>query len=279
MARPLRIEYPGALYHVTARGNAREDIFIDNSDRIVFLAHFAEVIERFGWLCHTYCLMDDHFHLIIETSEANLGRGMRHLNGIYTQRFNRAHDLIGHVFQGRYKAILVDKEAHLLELARYVLLNPVRVELVDDVADWGWSSYRATVGLQRKPAFLTTSWLLAQFSGPRAQDGFQKYVAEGLEAESPWNRLATAHLLGGPDFLERIRGLTGETSGEVPLRQRRFSRPSLEALRKQFKNRTEWMARAHRKHGYTLSEIAADANLHYSTISKIIKGWKPTASR
>ncbi len=275
MSRPLRIEYPGALYHVTARGDGREHIFLDNGDRMIFLALCADVVGRFGWLCHAYCLMDNYYHLIVETPEANLGRGVRHLNGVYTQRFNRTHERAGHVFQGRYKAILVEKEAYLLELARHIVLNPVRAGLTDDVAAWGWSSYRATAGLQRKPAFLTTSWLLGRFGGPQAHEKYRRFVADGLEAESPWRRLATAQVLGGAEFLERVRGLAAEMSQEVPRRQRHFSRPSLDELRNQFEDRGERMARAFREHGYTLAEIAADAGLHYSTVSKIIKGWKP----
>jgi putative transposase len=278
MARPLRIEFPGAVYHVTTRGNGREDIFVGNSDRMVFLALLTELIERFGWLCHAYCLMNNHFHLMVETPGGDLGRGMRHLNGVFTQRFNRAHQRVGHVFQGRYKAILVEKEAYLAELARHVVLNPVRAGLADDVAEWGWSSYRATAGLQRKPGFLTTSWLLAQFGEPGAGEKYQRFVAGGLEAESPWKRLATAHVMGGAGFLERVRGLTEDKSGEVLRLQRRISRPSLSELRKRFEDRAGWMARAHREHGYTLMEIAGDCDLHFSTVSKIIKGWKPPSN-
>ena len=140
MARPLRIEFPGALYHVTARGNARADIYLSDGDRAAFLALLARTLDRFGWLCHAYCVMSNHYHLLIETPRANLSRGMRHLNGVYTQSFNRIHGRVGHVFQGRYKAILVEQDAHLLELCRYVVLNPVRARLVARAGDWRWSS-------------------------------------------------------------------------------------------------------------------------------------------
>jgi len=142
MARPLRIEFPGAVYHVTARGNARAAIFLNDDDRRRFLALLTETAGRRGWTCHAYCLMDNHYHLMLETAAANLGRGMRQINGVYTQRFNRAHDRVGHVFQGRYKAILVEKQAYLLELCRYVVLNPVRAGMVAAPGDWAWSSYR-----------------------------------------------------------------------------------------------------------------------------------------
>ena len=126
MARQLRIEYPGGVYHVTGRGNARQDVFLDNEDRQSFLDLLQKVNKRFNWLCHAYCLMDNHYHLLIETPEGNLSQGMRQVGGVYTQTFNRRHGMVGHLFQGRFKSILVEKDSHLLELCRYVVLNPVR---------------------------------------------------------------------------------------------------------------------------------------------------------
>jgi REP element-mobilizing transposase RayT len=144
MARPLRLEFAGATYHVTARGDGREDIYLSDADRRLFLAVLGSVAERFNWTIHAYCLMSNHYHLLVETPEGNLSKGMRQLNGVYTQDFNRTHHRVGHVFQGRYKAILVEKEAYLLELVRYVVLNPVRAGMVRTPGEWPWSSYRAT---------------------------------------------------------------------------------------------------------------------------------------
>ena len=155
MARPLRLEYEGALYHVTSRGNARESIFLDEGDRSRFLEILADVVDRYGWICHAYCLMTNHYHLLIETPSAGLSRGMQLLNGVYTQWVNRRHDRVGHLLQGRFKAILVEKESHLLELARYVVLNPVRAKMVRSVRAWRWRSYRATAGQTEVPEFLT----------------------------------------------------------------------------------------------------------------------------
>ena len=129
MARPLRIEFPSALYHVTSRGDRREPIFEDDEDRRKFLRVLAETVDRFNWICHAYCLMTNHYHLVVETPEANLSKGMRQLNGVYTQASNRRHRRTGHLFQGRFKAILVDKDSYLLELTRYVVLNPVRAKM------------------------------------------------------------------------------------------------------------------------------------------------------
>ena len=140
MARPLRLEFSGALYHVTSRGDGREAIFLADGDRKLFLDVFAGVSERFNWVLHAYCLMTNHYHLLVETPDANLSKGMRQLNGVYTQRFNRTYNRSGHVFQGRYKAILAQKEAYLLELARYVVLNPVRARMVRTAAEWPWSN-------------------------------------------------------------------------------------------------------------------------------------------
>ncbi len=146
MARPLRIEFAGALYHVTSRGDGREDIFLEEGDRTRFVEVLSEVCQRFNWAVHAYCLMGNHYHLVVETRDDSLAKGMRQLNGLYTQRFNREHGRVGHVFQGRYKAILVQKDSYLLELARYVVLNPVRAGMVRSAKEWPWSSYRAMVG-------------------------------------------------------------------------------------------------------------------------------------
>ena len=148
MARPLRVEFPGALYHLTARGNARGAIFLDDEDRQGFLSVLGSVIDRFGWICHAYCLMGNHYHLMVETPSANLSKGARQLNGVYTQRFNRRHRRVGHLLQGRYKAILVERDSYLLELCRYIVLNPVRAGTVRRAGDYRWSSYRATAGVR-----------------------------------------------------------------------------------------------------------------------------------
>jgi REP element-mobilizing transposase RayT len=151
MARPLRLEFPGAVYHLTSRGNARQKIFFTDADRELFLSTLSGVVRRYHWICHAYCLMANHYHLLIETPKANLSIGMRQLNGIYTQSFNRRHHRVGHLFQGRFKAIVVEKEAHLLELCRYVVLNPVRVKGGASARSWKWSSYRATAGRSSVP--------------------------------------------------------------------------------------------------------------------------------
>ncbi|MCX5812281.1 MAG: transposase [Proteobacteria bacterium] len=140
MARPLRIEYPGAFYHITSRGNAGQDIYLDDTDRQRFLAILAGVLEDYHWVCYAYCLMSNHYHILIETPDPNLSAGIRQLNGVYTQSVNRRHGTRGHIFQGLFKSILVKKESHLLELCRYIVLNPVRAGMTLSPDIWQWSS-------------------------------------------------------------------------------------------------------------------------------------------
>jgi putative transposase len=152
MARPVRLEFGGALYHVTARGDRREAIYEDDVDREHFLDVLGQVVGQFNWCCHAYCLMSNHYHLVIATPDGNLSKGMRQLNGVFTQWSNRRHHRTGHLFQGRYKAILVDADSYLLELTRYVVLNPVRAHVVDSPAKWPWNSYQAVMGELDAPA-------------------------------------------------------------------------------------------------------------------------------
>ncbi len=147
MARPLRIEFPGAVYHITSRGNARLPIFDNFNCKKQFLTILEQVVDRYHWLCHAYCLMNNHYHLLIETIDPNLSAGMRQLNGVYTQSHNRKYKKVGHLFQGRYKSILVEKETYLLELCRYIVLNPVRANIVSCPGQYTWSSYKSTSGL------------------------------------------------------------------------------------------------------------------------------------
>ena len=167
MSRPLRLEFPDALYHVTARGDRREAIFDDDDDRRAFLLTLAQVVKRFNWLCYAYCLMGNHYHLLIQTPDGNLSKGMRQLNGVFTQLSNRRHQRVGHLFQGRFKAILVEGDAYLLELARYIVLNPVRAGMKKKPEHWPWSSYRASLGLVAAEEFIAVDGLLAQFAGRR----------------------------------------------------------------------------------------------------------------
>jgi REP element-mobilizing transposase RayT len=277
MSRPLRIEYPGAVYHVTARGDARRKIFCDDKDRLLFLGVLASIVSRFHWLCHAYCLMNNHYHLIVETPEGNLSRGMRHLNGVYTQRFNRRHRKPGHVFQGRYKAIVVEKESYLLELCRYVVLNPVRAKAAEMPEAWNWSSYQATAGYTDVPEYLTVDWILSHFAKKRkaAQKHYREFVLAGSSKGRPWDHLKGQIYLGDDPFVREMKSLiqSSDTLAEVPRIQRYADRPELKDLfyATQRHERNEAIIAAHVKYGYTLSEIGRYLGIHYTTVSKIIK--------
>ena len=207
MPRPKRIHYEGAVYHVTSRGNERRKIVMDDSDRWLFVRILDEMIEENGIVCHAWVLMDNHYHLMLETPGANLSAAMKHLNSIYTQKFNLKHHRSGHLFQGRFKAIVVEKDTYLKELCRYLVLNPVRAKMVKHPRDWKWSSYRATAGLERPEPWLEVDWILGQFGRDklRAQKAYKTFVEDGIgKKESPWEKLFSRVYLGGEEFLNKV---------------------------------------------------------------------------
>ncbi len=229
MARPLRLEFPGALYHLTARGNAQQSIFFDDTDRQQFIRLLAREVRQQHWRCYVYCLMGNHYHLVIETPEPNLSRGLRRLHGTYTQWFNRRHQRVGHLLQGRFKSLLVEKESYLQELCRYVVLNPVRARLVTEAGAWGWSSYQATVGLQAAPDWLDVSAVLSLFNrnASTARTAYRRFVAEGSGQPAPWKDVRSQIFLGGAEFLERIEQLVqGKPLANVPALHTRPTRLS-----------------------------------------------------
>jgi putative transposase len=279
MARPLRIEYPGAVYHITSRGNEQKPIYRDDRDRDNFLATLDKVNKRYHWLCHAYCLMNNHFHLLIETPMGNLSLGMRQLNGVYTQTFNKWHGRVGHLFQGRYKAILIQKDSHLLEVCRYVVLNPVRAGLVKDPGQWRWGSYGATAGRKKPPACLSTSWVLGQFSSERrkAEREYRQYVRLGIGKESIWKDVKGQVILGEDDFVSRLTDYFGRHKDvlEIPKGQRYASRPALEKLFEGgiLRNRSKRdgvIREAVEKFGYTQRAVADYLGFHFTYVSRIL---------
>lgn len=276
MSRPLRLEFAGAIYHVTARGNRKEAIYLDDADRAGYLELVGEVSRRCNWLLHAYCLMTNHYHLVIETPDANLSRGMRQINGVYTQRFNRRHGRVGHVFQGRYHAVLVQKETYLLELARYVVLNPLRSGMVAEAGQWPWSSYRAMLGQARAPGWLETDWLLAQFGETRsdAVRRYVRFVKEGVGATNPWAGLKHQSILGDEAFVARFRNSDhAERLSEIPKTQRRPVVGELAVYQDEFP-RDEAMARAYLSGAYTMREIGEFFGVHYMTVSRAVKKYE-----
>ncbi|MBK1723035.1 REP-associated tyrosine transposase [Thiocystis violacea] len=275
MARPLRIEFAGALYHITSRGDRREAIFEDDADRTTFLDLLAEVVERFNWRCNAYCLMPNHYHLIVQTVEGNLSKGMRQLNGVYTQASNRRHGRVGHLFQGRFKGILVDRDAYLLELSRYVVLNPVRAGLVPAPGDWPWSSYRAMVGAAPVPNWLAVDALLSQFGEVREEAcrQYQRFVREGMGKNDLWSGLRQQVYLGDTSFVERMQAKT-QIRGDllsIPKAQRRAPAPALPVIAAQHTDRNAAIRAAYATGAYSYREIAQHFGVHLATVGRIVR--------
>ncbi|MFN3843794.1 MAG: REP-associated tyrosine transposase [Rehaibacterium terrae] len=274
MARPLRIEFNGALYHVTSRGDRREAIYEDDADRLRFLALLGQVAADFNWVVHAYCLMTNHYHLVVETPDGNLSKGMRQLNGVFTQYSNRRHRRVGHLFQGRFKAILVDADSYLLELARYVVLNPVRAGMVSDPGAWPWSSYLAMIGVEASPPWLATDGLLAVF-GKRRSNAVRRYmafVAEGVGAEPIWQHLRSQVFLGDEDFVARsLRRAKLSEDVNIPKAQRRLPPPPLAVIERKHRDRDAAIAAAYATGGYSYQQIAEHFGVHFTTVGRVVR--------
>ena len=299
VARPLRIEFPHAVYHVTSRGNARQKIVRHDDDRRRFLTTLAQVTGHFGWLCHAYCLMDNHYHLLVETPLGDLSRAIRYLNGVYTQYINRRYRRVGHLFQGRYKAILIDKDSYLIELSRYIHLNPWRVRGGGrDPLRYRWSSLRAYIGREKAPEWLETDEILGLFGQKRgkAQRAYGEFVREGMERgiKTPWDEVRWQSLLGSSSFVEEIenRFLRDREIGLTEMKGLRESRKRVKAERlvrvvcAYYKIKPEDLPK--RSHEYTearevasyimrryglmrLVEIGEQVALHYSTVGNVVR--------
>lgn len=277
MTRPLRLEFPGALYHVTSRGNRQHAIFRDDSDRRAWLDVLGSVCQRHNFLIHSFCQMTNHFHLLIETVEGNLSQGMRQLNGVYTQHYNHRQRLVGHLFQGRYKAILVQKESYLLELARYIVLNPVRANMVPSPDDWQWSSHHCLVRSAHPPAWLEHDRLLGRFGRTRAAAilAYQAFVLAGINKASPLAGTRHRILLGDDAFVaehEKMR-LTEELA-EMSKAERRAVAPSLASYQARHADRNEAMARAYLSTAYTMPQIATAFGVSTKTVSRAVAAFE-----
>lgn len=295
MGRPLRIEYEGALYHITSRGNERRKIFLDDRDRITFLEILKDYHARFGILIHSYVLMDNHYHLILETPKGNLLKVMHGINSRYTIYFNRRHNRVGHLFQGRYKAIIVDKDAYLVPLSRYVHLNPVRARVVEKPEHYRWSTYCGYIGKGKMDTWVEYSWVLSKFNqNKKAVSEYKKYTEEGLKLkiESPLRDLLGQVILGGDEFREKIKGIfDGRQISQEIIERKRFSNKPLpvdvvKAVAKAFgveegyikeRGRRENVARAvaiyimQRYSGMSNEEIGKIfGGIHYSAVSKAV---------
>jgi REP element-mobilizing transposase RayT len=234
MARPLRIEFPGALYHVTSRGNGRRPIFRSDYDRQTFITLLGQAVKRFRWSVTAYVLMTNHFHLVIQTPEPNLSRGMQWLNGTYAAWFNHRHERVGHLFQGRFHAFLVEKEAYFAELLRYVVLNPVRANMVERPEAYRWSSYRATAGVEVAPPWLDVGSALSGLAADATTvAAYRQFVMEKIDCRDRlWDKVTNALYLGREEWTKRIRKVVESRprSTDHPKAHRSVGRPHLREI-------------------------------------------------
>ena len=236
MARPLRIEHEGALWHVTSRGNERKSIFRDDHDRERFLALLGEAVVKYGWILIDYMLLGNHFHLTILTPETTLSRGMQWLNSQYVRWFNRRHRRVGHLFQGRFDGTLVDSDSYFLRLCRYVVRNPVRAGMVGHPKDWKWSSFAAKAGLVPAPPWLDTDITLNRFHSTDRKEAQRLYCewVTALDAgnDRPFDEVKNRIYLGSEEWMETIQALIDEEprSPEHPKVQRHVRRPTMDQV-------------------------------------------------
>jgi putative transposase len=273
MARPLRIEFPGALYHVTSRGDRRKRIYADAFDCHAWLDVLSFVCARHRFQVHAYCLMPNHYHLLLETIEGHLSSGMQQMNGMYSQAFNRRHRVVGHLFQGRYKAILCEKQSYLKELARYIVLNPVRAKLADSADAWEWSSQGMVMGRVPAPVWFDSKYLLSHFGPDRgaALLAYREFVLAGLDAKRPLDDVMHQMVLGQFDHLEN-EGQLNELlrNGELSRTQRKALVRPLEAFFEHCTDQKLAMCDAYASQGYTMGEIARYCGVSTKTVSRAV---------
>ncbi len=221
MSRPLRIEYPGAFYHVINRGLERREIFRSKQDYEYFLGQLLQLHEKYDLLVYSYCLMPNHYHLYLETPNGHLSKIMRQLDGHYTQKFNKKYARVGPLMQGRYKAVLIEKDNYSLQLSKYIHLNPVKAKVVKTPEEFVWSSYQAYIGKSETPDFLKTNWLLGQFnkSAKKARKAFKQFTLQDMDQDwSPEKEVYKGFILGDSDFISQIQDtyLVGKSDPEIP---------------------------------------------------------------
>ena len=271
MARPLRIEYPNAFYHITSRGNEGREIFTSKGDYARFLRYFESATERYGARIHCFCLMPNHYHLLLETPRANLQRILHHLNTAYTNYFNAKMERVGHLFQGRYRAILVEKDTYALELSRYIHLNPVRAHLVEEPSQYPWNSYLAYVEGEGRWGWLERKFTLGQLSSSEknARRRYYVFVREGLvrPLEDPLKKVVASTLLGTERFVEGVkeRFIKKATSHrDLPALRKLSSWPDLSSIvreservfgKETVESRRVALYLSHRLSGLSLGEI------------------------
>jgi putative transposase len=284
VARPLRIEYPGAFYHITSRGNELKDVFKSQKDREKFLSYFDSATLRYGAVIHVYCMMGNHYHILMETPEGNLSQIMHHINASYTTYFNVKRQRAGHLFQGRYKAIVVDADEYAKELSRYIHLNPVRAGLVDNPGKYSWSSYSYYIGQEKAPEWLSRDFILAYFgkTASVAQKRYREFVLSltGQEYASPLKAVIGSTILGSLDFAEEITEKylkTRKADRDLPAMRVLSQRPTGERIKKEVEavvgddkalSRQVKLYFYHKYSGKTLKEIGLPFGITESAVSQ-----------
>ncbi|MBF0470975.1 MAG: transposase [Gammaproteobacteria bacterium] len=273
MARPSRVEFPGALYYVTSRAAVDGVLFADSEDRSRFITILGEACHLFNLKVHAWCLLDDHYHLLLETPDGNLSRGMRYLNGVYTQRYQLRHGKKGSLFQGRFKAIIIDRKPYYQRLIRHIVLNPVRIGKVDKAKGWRWSSHRTLLDLTPVPIWFPRKTVLKEFGKPKkdALKRYKRFIAASNTEPTPWGDLKKQIYLGSSDFIAKTEAMVA--AGALPQRSHNQQRPpplSLSKYEKRAANRNEAIVMAYTSGGYRLHEIGEHFSLHYSTVSRIV---------
>ncbi len=277
LMRPLRIELENALYHVTSRGDRCDQIFRSDSDRMTWLSLLGTTCGRFNFKVWAYCQMTNHYHLLVETVDGKLNRGMRHLNGTFAQYFNRAHGHVGHVFQGRYKAILCQSDLYLQEVSRYIELNPVRAGMVEQPSEWPWSSFNAKLGTISAPAWLESEAVLACFgqSQGAARQAYARFVFEGIGKPSPFSQVRHQLVLGDEPFQAELT--EARPAGDLVEIKRSHRQAVTLPLKEYFvrgRAPKEAMALAYHSLSYSMPEIARFAGVSVKTVSRAISEFK-----
>lgn len=274
MARRNRIRFPGATYHVMSRGNRKSFTFVDDVDRRRFLKILAIALERYRAICYAYCLMGNHVHLVIHTPRPNISRVMQYVSGEYAKYCNRRHHWTGHLYEGRFKGIVIEDTTYLGNAIAYVARNPIEAQLVTDAAEWKWSSYRASMGRCACPTYLCLDWLPRLFTASTVAESRRLFSAAVHKAPDPDYDFGRAIVVGSKAFQRKVRKVIGATlyRAALPRQFRAVAQPPLGELFDGVKkaDRRASIMRAHVVHGYLLSEIARYLDLHPTTISRIV---------
>ena len=279
MARPLRPEYAGAVYYVSSAGNRGQSVFQNSADGNAWIEILEGVCGRFGCRCFGYCLMSDGYHLVIETPKPNLSKAVRQLNGVYTQRSNRLHDTDGHVFRGRYKSIVVEKEKYLLPLMAHIFLLPLRAGFVKHSNQFKWSSCRYLYGKDEAPEYIDLEWFSEGFSSDT--DSFDEFLEENLSRDVISETRKQIYL-GDDEFIELVQEKTKKRSRSKDIPRYQVTKPAssvLTGLERSGHSRDEAIAKTYLTGDYTLREVADAVSVHYSVVSKIVSEYEKGSSR